>query len=407
MRPVTLHEAYRILGLSRGATPTEVKAAYRRLVARTHPDRGGSAAAFIRVRAAYEILSVHLRSTDSDDDIPVPEDLREVIEAIVADFRSQKEWAEARAAQYLAAFERQLARYISRATRAELRSLGSYFQSSWNAMLVALFGECNERSDEIIQRYESWFGRNTRAVFDDMYRKELRNFLWRLGFWEIFLVVGGVLGAITAVVGWSRPWRVWVSLGLMGLALVVSFGVYRWRLQRSQRSRERVEPLSVVPFQVEEGAELPTAGILRRGRRTVAALGLAGLVAGSTAAGGIAVPLVGAAVGSALGGALDRLLNPTERMRESMQTDLERFIRATRPQLMRYVADAHSELLEEVRSKILTSYKERVTETVRLLTTGDSGPKTRRSRLTPRRRTSSLPSDQHGDLGVPEHPLGS
>jgi hypothetical protein len=372
MAPVTLQEAYRVLGLNDAATPEEIKAAYRRLVLGVHPDRGGSPADFIRVRAAYEILSAHHRWAAAEDDVPLPEELREVIEAIVADFRRQADWAEARTAHYLAAFERQLSGYIARATRGELREIGDHFRAAWNAMLVALFSECNDKSEEIIRRYESWFTRSTQAVFDDLYRKELRSFLWRARFWEAFLVTGAVAGALTVLVGWSGPWRVWVSSGMVGAALVVAFFVYRWEALRNRRSRERVTPLSVVPFRMEEGAELPTARTLRRGRRTTAVLGLTGLLAGSAAAGGLAVPVLGAVMGSAMGGALDRLLNPTARVRESMQSDLERFVGAARPQLMTYVAEAHGRLLAEVRGKIVSNYKERVEGAVRLLTAADS-----------------------------------
>ena len=43
-----------ILGLSDHATPEEIKQAFRRLAAKHHPDRGGSAQEFARVRRAYE-----------------------------------------------------------------------------------------------------------------------------------------------------------------------------------------------------------------------------------------------------------------------------------------------------------------------------------------------------------------
>lgn len=45
-----------VLGLVVGATWKEIKSAYRRLALETHPDRGGSAAAFAAIHAAYEIL---------------------------------------------------------------------------------------------------------------------------------------------------------------------------------------------------------------------------------------------------------------------------------------------------------------------------------------------------------------
>jgi hypothetical protein len=54
--PMKADEPYEVLGLSAAATWTEIKAAYRKCASKTHPDHGGSAEAFCRVREAYEIL---------------------------------------------------------------------------------------------------------------------------------------------------------------------------------------------------------------------------------------------------------------------------------------------------------------------------------------------------------------
>lgn len=43
-----------VLGLGRSATPEDIKRAFRRLALTTHPDRGGSASAFIRVKWAHD-----------------------------------------------------------------------------------------------------------------------------------------------------------------------------------------------------------------------------------------------------------------------------------------------------------------------------------------------------------------
>lgn len=46
-----------VLGLEPGASPAEVKAAYRRLVKEHHPDRGGDPEKFRKVHAAYKAVS--------------------------------------------------------------------------------------------------------------------------------------------------------------------------------------------------------------------------------------------------------------------------------------------------------------------------------------------------------------
>jgi len=48
--------AFEVLGVDLDAGPEAVEAAYRRRVKETHPDHGGSAEAFRRVRRAYEAI---------------------------------------------------------------------------------------------------------------------------------------------------------------------------------------------------------------------------------------------------------------------------------------------------------------------------------------------------------------
>ena len=127
----------------------------------------------------------------------------------------------------------------------------------------------------------------------------------------------------------------------------------------------------MVVFEMDERTRFPTETALRRGRLTTAALGLAGAFVGGAASGGFAIPVVGAMAGAALGGAFDRLLNPTAQMRKNMEHDLERFMAPARTQVTAYVLEAHAELLDQVRGQIVDDYRERVQETVKLLTAGD------------------------------------
>jgi len=384
---MTLREAYDVLGLPPEAIAAQAKAAYRRLVAEAHPDQGGRTSDFIRIRAAYEILSAFLgeRRPEGgpagerdgscgglwDDEIPVPPGLRDVIDAIVNDFREQQRWAETETLAYLDRFERNMRDHVRTASRSELRQFSTTFANGWAAVVRALFSTCNMRCDDIVQRYESWYTGDTQAFFDGLYRRELLRFPLRRRFWEVFVILGALAGALSVVVGWEGPWRRWVSVAMILVAAIVAFGVHWWTARRQRRTRQKREPLDVVVFEMDERTRFPTETALRRGRLTTAALGLAGAFVGGAASGGFAIPVVGAMAGAALGGAFDRFLNPTEQMRKNMEHDLGRFMALARTQVTAYVLEAHAELLDQVRGQIVDDYRDRVQETVKLLTAGD------------------------------------
>lgn len=61
---------YQTLGISRDATPEEIKAAYRRASAEHHPDReGGDTQRMQSINAAYGVLSDPVRRAEYDDPI--------------------------------------------------------------------------------------------------------------------------------------------------------------------------------------------------------------------------------------------------------------------------------------------------------------------------------------------------
>lgn len=61
---ITPEEAERLLGLTPGAGAVEINAAWRRMIAEVHPDKGGSAEASARINAARDTLLKHLRAKE-------------------------------------------------------------------------------------------------------------------------------------------------------------------------------------------------------------------------------------------------------------------------------------------------------------------------------------------------------
>ena len=58
--PMPPREARALLGVGEAATLDEIRAAHRRLIARVHPDAGGSAELATRVNAARDVLIAEL-----------------------------------------------------------------------------------------------------------------------------------------------------------------------------------------------------------------------------------------------------------------------------------------------------------------------------------------------------------
>ena len=51
-----MKDYYQTLGLSKTATQSDIKNAYRKLASKHHPDRGGNVSEFKRIQEAYDIL---------------------------------------------------------------------------------------------------------------------------------------------------------------------------------------------------------------------------------------------------------------------------------------------------------------------------------------------------------------
>lgn len=54
-QPVDTEALYKVLGLEKSASDSDVKRAFRKLALKKHPDKGGDPEEFKKIQAAYEV----------------------------------------------------------------------------------------------------------------------------------------------------------------------------------------------------------------------------------------------------------------------------------------------------------------------------------------------------------------
>ena len=61
---------YETLGVTKDASPDEIKKAFRRLASQHHPDKGGDTKKFQEIQAAYDVLSDPQKKEAYDNPAP-------------------------------------------------------------------------------------------------------------------------------------------------------------------------------------------------------------------------------------------------------------------------------------------------------------------------------------------------
>lgn len=369
---MNLTEAYSILGVERDASFAELKAAYRRRALATHPDRGGDPRGFIRVQAAYEIVCGFLNEPMVETDIPVPEELRGLIDAILRDFRVQLGHAEQSAGRFFDAFEAEMLAYIHTASRPELRAFNVHFRQEWEGGLERLFGGFDQECRTIVSRYDGWFSEFSEAAFKDVSRGRWLRVVRGRRFWKI---VAGLFGVGFLAGLWlGDAWNsgaggpAW-SAGLVGgviFATSASVG-YRLRARTQQATPRDLAPLDIRLFTLDERADFTGSHVLKQERRATVSAGFTGLMLGDLFVAGPAGAIMGAVAGLTLAGVAGRLLNPTTSVRRSLEGGLRTFLPAARQAVTGYVLESHRRVVADLHGEIVRNYEQRVRQTARLL----------------------------------------
>jgi len=317
-----LSEAFAILGVPSTADPKEIKAAYRKRVNETHPDKGGDAREFIKVRAAYEIICSFLESPDIDNEVPIPDDLRAVVDEIVREFRSQFEKCETLCADRFSDFNDKMRGHLaSGASRDQLREFGQHFRTEWNNLVINLFAHFNRNCRSTIHKYEKWFDNTLEETFEDIYERELKAFSSSRRFRLYGFILLG-LGTLLAVIAYGLGSSIHFSI-LLGALPLLGLLPFVYRLEWSVRPRRKcpadVQTLSVQLFEIDPNKEFQGSATLKQSSVFTAAAGWGGLAIGDLIGGGH--PIIGAIVGLVAGEIYGRIKNPTEKMRQMILED--------------------------------------------------------------------------------------
>ncbi len=371
---MTLSEAYQILEVERDASADAIKAAYRSRARATHPDRGGDPREFIRVQAAYEILCAVMHEPVGESDVPIPPELRSVVDAIMTDFRVQLARAEERTQRFFDSLEARMLGRVRNGSRAELREFSGFFRHEWHAGLKGLFEGLNRDYQSILGRYDRWFSSYTTQAFDDAYRMRLFGSVRSRRFLVLSVIaflMGLMLGAwMTAILGVGGRAALIVRLAV-GLAVAAVVPLGYWLRARATRPRPAdLSAMEVQPFTLDARTEFYSTAVLKQGRRSTVAAGVSGFFLLDLLSAGIAGPILGGVAGLMLGGMADRVLNPTGSIRRSLEHEVRTFLPVARRSVTAYVLESHQKVMAELQDGIIRNYEQRVRETVKLLTAG-------------------------------------
>lgn len=298
---MNLTEAYEILELSGNASTQDIRKQYLKLVKLHHPDKGGDPKVFIKIQAAYEILkSMDSSAAIESFDIPIPPDLRKIIDDIVFSFRKQYEEAETYCISKFDSFRAGMLSHISSASRGELRKFNERFVTSWNDLVNGMFSKFNSDCKALIRKYDTWFEDTMDEVFEDMYKSELKSYK-KSGRFYAHVSVLATAGFLIGFYAWQSPVEFeknsFMDI-LRGLGMALSYSMASpltwWIDCRSRKkSPQDVQVFDIVPFRLDSSGDFRVNKTLKRGRRGTAIAGYAGFGIANALTRGIGDPLLG------------------------------------------------------------------------------------------------------------------
>ena len=354
---MNLQEAYSILKISSKSTLDDIKHAYKKRALETHPDRGGKASDFVKVRAAYEILlkyfQTNVNEKPDDFDIPIPNELRNVINDIVNGFSHIYYGNSNNIHTRFAQIHNEISSYIY---GNNLQTLGStfsgFFENKVYSTIKTIIDDNNKQTQYLMQSYEKWFSSRFNELNNEIYAITKFNYWKSLNF-----LVSVLLFFVIAYLGYFYDY-LWLGL-FIGIIILIQF--YTVTIKMKAESTQRIKPRDF-NFNFDKVSSL-SSNIAEhvRGFTTASQIAAWSGIRSNDLATGIAGVLIGTAIsfiGELTGGSKKgKLLAEASKTLCQIEEDFSRF----------YLKEMQI-FLDELQNNIANNYKERNKNYVLLLT---------------------------------------
>lgn len=346
---MTHQEAQQILEVPANATPEDIKRAYRRKAFETHPDRGGTAADFLAVQAAFEVLSSKFNGGFWEPGLDAA--LVERLDDIHRAFVCLEEDAVRLIQAVLSNFENDLTimiggygsdRQMKSRAQADISAL-------WAEAVNRIATHLEEQIQSIADEHERWLLEYLRPVAEAMRRENPPRWYER---WATAWVAVGV-GIIAASLGIASG-HGWVTLLASPLAGVAIFPMRYRRKFDVDRLIQGVD-LSDVRIQ----SRLSGLNVERNGSSTVGASASGAAIGASF---GLFLGPIGAIAGGALGAVVGWLMGETlDERKEKLFVSVANKVNSILPEMLQEL----DHRLQQTESAMSLAMKENFLKNVR------------------------------------------
>ena len=355
---MNIQESFSILKINYNASLEDIKHAYKKRAFETHPDRGGNASEFVKVRAAYEILLKYVQNNSDekpeDFDIPIPEELRTVIDGIVNGFCYIYNNNSNNIHAKFNLMRSEISSYIN---RSDLQTLGSsfcnYFQGTIYSTINSITDANNKQTQLLLQNYEKWFSSKFNELNNEIYAVAKFNY-WK----STNFIISIVVSLLTIFASYYFFEQLLIGI-IIGFIILISF--YYYSINEKAKATQRIKPKDF-SFNFNNVSSISTSIANHiRGFTTASQIAAWSGIRSNDLSTGIAGVLIGAAIQFI--GELTAGGKKTKLLTEALKTTFE-----IEEDFSKYYSEEMQKFLNELQDNIKNNYKERNKKLILLLT---------------------------------------